>query len=42
MTSKFPSFLAIFVILLLVIGGVYSCCPAKTAVGEPVNQSVEE
>lgn len=40
MTSKFPSFLAIFVILLLVVGGVYSCSPAKTAISEPNNQPV--
>lgn len=42
MTSKFPSFLAIFVILLLVIGGVYSCCPAKTAISEPNNQPIAQ
>nr|DAL49277.1 MAG TPA_asm: Glycine rich protein family [Caudoviricetes sp.]DAL50694.1 MAG TPA_asm: Glycine rich protein family [Caudoviricetes sp.] len=42
MTSKFPFFLAIFVILLLVIGGVYSCSPTKTAVVEPISQSVKE
>lgn len=40
--NKFLSFLAIFVITLFIIAGVYSCSPTKTAVGEPVNQSVEE
>lgn len=40
MTSKFPSFLAIFVILLLVIGSVYSCSPVKTAMSEPNDQPV--
>lgn len=40
--NKFLSFLAIFVITLFIIAGVYSCFPTKTAVCEPVNQSVEE
>lgn len=40
--NKFLSFLAVFVIMLFVVAGVYSCSPTKTAVGEPVNQSVEE
>ena len=40
--NKFLSFLAIFVIMLFIIAGVYSCFPTKTAVGEPINQSVEE
>ena len=42
MTSKFPSFLAILVIMLFVIGGVYSCSPAKTAVSEPDDQPVAQ
>lgn len=42
MTNKFSSFLAILVIMLFVVAGVYSCSPTETAVGEPVNQSVEE
>ena len=40
MTSKFPSFLAIFVILLFVVAGVYSCSHAKTAASEPNDQPV--
>lgn len=40
--NKFLSFLAIFVITLSIVAGVYSCFPTKTAVVEPVNQSVEE
>lgn len=42
MTNKFLSFLAVFIIVLFMIAGVYSCSPTKTAVSEPVNQSVEE
>ena len=40
--NKFLSFLAIFVITLFIIAGVYSCFPTNTAVGETVNQSVDE
>ena len=40
MTSKFPSFLAILAIMLFVIGGVYSCSPAKTAMSELNDQPV--
>lgn len=40
--NKFLSFLAVFVITLFIIAGVYSCFPTNTAAGEPVNQSVEE
>lgn len=42
MTNKFLSFLAICAIMLFVIAGVYSCSPTKTAVVEPVSQSIKE
>lgn len=40
--NKIISFLAVFVITLFIIAGIYSCFPTKTAVVEPINQSVEE
>lgn len=42
MTNKILSSLAVLAIVLFMIAGVYSCSPTKTAVSEPVNQSVEE